>query len=377
MTQTKTRRPRRTYTDEFKNQLVQLYLNGKRKCDIVREYDISSSLLDKWIKQSTSTGSFKEKDNRSEEEQELIQLRKKVKQLEMENDIFKASRADLRTKINVIKHNTHKYSVSAMCKVLNVSRSTYYYESKPKKDETQLVTDIIEIFRRSRNNYGTRKIKQELKKMGQQVSRRRIGRIMKQEGLVSNYTVAQFKPHVAKYNEDKIENIVDRNFDKQPHLNVVVSDLTYVRVGNRWHYLCVLVDLFNREIIGYSSGPNKDAALVKRAFSTVQTNLSQIKIFHTDRGNEFKNQVIDEILDAFNIERSLSTKGCPYDNAVAEATYKVIKTEFVNSQIFETQEQLGYEFDDYVNWYNNHRIHSSLGYLSPVEYRQNTLKKVV
>ena len=104
MTQTKTRRPRRTYTDEFKNQLVQLYLNGKRKCDIVREYEVSSSLLDKqgphpsrregiylcWdkIKQSDSTGSFKEKDNRTEEELELIQLRKQVKQLEMENDIL-------------------------------------------------------------------------------------------------------------------------------------------------------------------------------------------------------------------------------------------------------------------------------------------------
>ena len=86
---------------------------------------------------------------------------------------------------------------------------------------------------------------------------------------------------------------------------MVVSDLTYVRVGNRWHYLCVLVDLFNREIIGYSSGPNKGAALVKKAFSTVKVNLNQIKIFHTDRGNEFKNQVIDEILEAFNIERSL------------------------------------------------------------------------
>ena len=83
MTQTKTRRPRRTYTDEFKNQLVQFYLNGKHK------YDLLSSLIDKWIKQSTSTSSFKEKDNRSEEEQELIQLRKKVKQLEMENDILK------------------------------------------------------------------------------------------------------------------------------------------------------------------------------------------------------------------------------------------------------------------------------------------------
>lgn len=89
MTKNKTCRPRRTYSDEFKNQLVQLYLKGKRKCDIVREYDISSSLLDNWIKRATTTGSFKEKDNRTEEENELILLRKKIKQLEMENDILK------------------------------------------------------------------------------------------------------------------------------------------------------------------------------------------------------------------------------------------------------------------------------------------------
>ena len=84
-----TRRPRRTYTDEFKNQLVQLYLNGKRKYDIIREYDIASSLLGKWIKQAQTTGSFKEKDNRSDLEKELIELRKRNKQLEMENDILK------------------------------------------------------------------------------------------------------------------------------------------------------------------------------------------------------------------------------------------------------------------------------------------------
>lgn len=83
------RRQRRTYTEKFKEQLVQLYLNGKRKCDIIREYDIASSLLDKWIKQSQTTGSFKEKDNRSDLENELIELRKRNKQLEMENDILK------------------------------------------------------------------------------------------------------------------------------------------------------------------------------------------------------------------------------------------------------------------------------------------------
>ena len=83
------KRPRRTYTDEFKNQIVQLYKNGKRKCEILREYELSSSLLDKWIRQANTTGSFKEKDNRTPEEKELIQLRKRNKQLEMENDILK------------------------------------------------------------------------------------------------------------------------------------------------------------------------------------------------------------------------------------------------------------------------------------------------
>jgi len=264
-----------------------------------------------------------------------------------------------------------------MCAVLNISRATYYYETKEKPDESSLINSIKEIFRVSRNNYGTRKIKRELAKDGIIVSRRRIGRIMKEQGLVSNYTVAQFKPHVAKCNEDKIQNVVDRKFNNQPQHNVVVSDLTYVRVGMSWNYICLLIDLFNREIIGYSAGRNKDAKLVIQAFSKVETNLQNINIFHTDRGNEFKNKLIDETLEAFHIERSLSMKGCPYDNAVAEATYKIIKTEFVRNRSFASLEELQVELADYVNWFNNHRIHSSLNYLTPREFKENTLKKVV
>ena len=89
MSEKKQPRPRRTFNDEFKNQLVQLYRSGKRKSDIVREYDIASSLLDKWIPQAENTGSFKEKNNRTPEQQELIELRKKNQQLKMENDILK------------------------------------------------------------------------------------------------------------------------------------------------------------------------------------------------------------------------------------------------------------------------------------------------
>ena len=241
MTEQKQRRKPRKYTDEFKQQLVELYRSSKRRCDICREYDIATSLFDKWVKQASNSGSFHEKDNRTPEQEELIRLRK----------------------------------------------------------------------------------------------------------------------------------------ENQPYHNVVVSDLTYVRVGNHWNYICILIDLFNREIVGYSAGEHKTAQLVKQAFRKVEGNLSEIHIFHTDRGNEFKNETIEELLETFHIERSLNHKGCPYDNAVAEATFKVIKTEFVWNETFHTLEELKIKLWDYVNWYNHHRIHSSLGYQTPVQYRENNLKKFV
>lgn len=264
-----------------------------------------------------------------------------------------------------------------MCKVLQIPRSTYYYESKAKDSTDEITPKVIDIFKASRNNYGTRKIKVELKKAGYIVSRRKIGRIMKQNALVSNYTVAQYKPHVDKCNESKITNELNREFDTDEPYAAVVSDLTYVRVNKRWNYVCFLVDLFNREIIGYSAGPNKDASLVYRTFARVKTRLDDITLFHTDRGNEFKNKIIDEVLDTFKIKRSLSMKGCPYDNAVAEATFKIFKTEFANNYHFESLEQLEIMLADYVNWFNNIRIHSTLGYLSPKEYKLHNLKKTV
>lgn len=104
-----------------------------------------------------------------------------------------------------------------MCRVLKFPRSTYYYEAKQKSNESELVQIIKDIFKASRNNYGTRKIKKELAKKDLKISRRRIGRIMKQEGLVSSYTVAQFKPHKTKCNEEKVANLVERKFDNRKH----------------------------------------------------------------------------------------------------------------------------------------------------------------
>lgn len=264
-----------------------------------------------------------------------------------------------------------------MCNVLQLPRSTYYYEAKERVSEDDVTSSIIEIFQNSRQNYGTRKIKVELTKLGHQVSRRRIGRVMKEQGLVSTYTVAQFKPHVKACNESSQRNELNREFHQEEELSVVVSDLTYVRVNQKWNYICVFVDLFNREIIGFSTGLNKDAPLVYRAFSSIDRDLRKIEYFHTDRGSEFKNKLMDEALETFKIKRSLSMKGCPYDNAVAEATFKIVKTEFVRGKHFTSLEELDREFRDYVHWFNHIRIHGTLGYVSPKEFTLGHLKKTV
>ncbi|SFL82714.1 Integrase core domain-containing protein [Salibacterium qingdaonense] len=189
----------------------------------------------------------------------------------------------------MIRNNRHKYSVSAMCDVLQIPRSTYYYEAQIRDDQDEeLAARIVEIFKNSRNIYGQRKIKKELEKLGWTVSRRRIGRIMKEQGLVSKYTVAPYKPTRMPSNESEVGNTLNRAFNQDQELKVIGSDLTYVRVQQKWHYICVLVDLYNREIIGYSAGPHKSAALVQRVFASVKYNLHRLEVFHTDRGSEFK-----------------------------------------------------------------------------------------
>ena len=273
----------------------------------------------------------------------------------------------------MIRRNAHKYGISAQCRTLGISRGSYYYDVKPSRDETPLEEAVQRVFEENRSLYGSRKLKKVLHRKGITMSRRKICRIMKHRGLESAYTRLKYNIHSKRTNESAAPNLLERQFSGRALLAAVVSDLTYVRVGSKWHYICVLLDLHNREIIGYRVGSRKDATLVYRAFASVQANLALIQMFHSDRGNEFDNMLIDGVLDTFGINRSLSLKGCPYDNAVAEAAFKLIKTEFINRRFFYTKEQLELELMDYIHWFNNIRIHGTLGYISPIEFKKDTL----
>ena len=275
--------------------------------------------------------------------------------------------------MTVIAANADRYPVSAQCEILGVPRSTYYQlrshpETPPAPDPIE--PDVLAAHAESRGRYGSRKVKASLERRGISASRRRIARIMRENGLSSAYGRKRFKVHPGKPNEAELPNLVAREFDGRAPRTHVCSDLTYVRAGGSWCYVRLLVDLYNREIVGHSAGPRKDARLVKSAFATLSFPISDIEVFHTDRGSEFDNAEIDLMLEAFGIERSLSAKGCPYDNAVDESTNRILKAELVHRETFGTTRELRAKLSDYVHWYNNFRIHSTLGYMSPVEFRE-------
>ncbi|WP_070128017.1 IS3 family transposase [Bacillus mycoides] len=140
----------------------------------------------------------------------------------------------------MIRNNAHKYSISAMCAILTIPKSTYYYYANLnrkralEKEEKELSKEIPLIFKKSRNKYGTRKTKKELAKLvhPKPISRHRIGRFMNQFGLVSNYTVAQYKPHHSMYNESSVKNELQRQFNQENRPNV----LTYYQLINTYSF---------------------------------------------------------------------------------------------------------------------------------------------
>ena len=195
--------------------------------------------------------------------------------------------------MTVIAANAGRYPVSAQCRILGVPRSTYYHmlanpPAPPAPDPIE--PDVLGAFGASRGGYGARRLKVALARSGITASRRRICRILRQNGLSSAYSgrgPGASRPAAPP----DAANVLGRGFDGHRPRTHVAADLTYVRAGSRWCYVCLLVDLYNREIVGCSCGRRKDASLVKAAFSNVEFPLTGIEVFHSDRGAEWSTSI--------------------------------------------------------------------------------------
>ncbi|WP_144366101.1 IS3 family transposase, partial [Snodgrassella communis] len=169
-----------------------------------------------------------------------------------------------------------------------------YYQCKTTKRQliAHYADKILTIFKRSYQSYGTRRIRFALQQAGISVSRRYIARVMKSLSLVSKYTIKRYRGYQTASNSAATANRLQRQFDVGTKQQIVVADLIYIRVNHCWNYLCVLLNLSNRQIAGYHVGKRKTADLVMCALSQIKQPLSSLHLFHSDRGKEFDKQLL-------------------------------------------------------------------------------------
>ena len=265
-----------------------------------------------------------------------------------------------------------------MCRVLGVSKSGYYswLKREPSLRETEnqnLMTQIRSIHLKSKRTYGSPRITNELKGRSVHVSRPRVARLMRKAGIRA-VTKRRFVATTdSKHNYQVAANLLNRNFNTSRPGEVWVSDITYIRTREGWLYLTIILDLFDRKVIGWSTSKTlkaRDTVIPAWRMAAMSRPIHEKLIFHSDRGvqyacNEFKNHLSAKSM----VLQSMSRKGDCWDNAVAESFFKTIKTEWIYRHKYTTRKQAELSVFEYIEtWYNTQRRHSSLNYLSPVEF---------
>jgi putative transposase len=275
-----------------------------------------------------------------------------------------------------IRQQSDEFSIHSMCRFMNVSRSAYYgwLQRKPtSRDQidSQLIPVIQSLFAKSRATYGTRRIRQSLEKQNLSVGRRRLGRLMRSAGLVCK-TKRKFKVTTnSKHNLPVADNLLDRNFTVQQVNQAYVGDITYIRTQEGWLYLAVVIDLYSRQVVGWSMAEHMRASLVNDALLMAIWKRKPPKglLWHSDRGSQYAATSHRKLLKHFGIQQSMSRKGNCWDNAVAESFFHTLKTELIYHQTFRNRDEAKQAVFEYIEvFYNRERLHSANGYLSPVDY---------
>ncbi len=277
------------------------------------------------------------------------------------------------------------YGVEKMARVLSVSRSGYYAwmdrpESARMCQKVELTEQIREIQRKMHHRYGTPRVTRELARRGRSVGHNRVARILREKGLGAR-PKRRFRVTTKSAQEPVVaENKLDRHFSASAVNQKWVSDITYVATAEGWLYLCVIVDLYARRVVGWSMGTSLATELVTAAFmmAVMQRRPPRGLMFHSDRGTQYASRSFRKGLTRHGMLQSMSRKGECWDNACAETFFKTLKTELIGQRIYRTREEAKASIFEYIEvFYNRVRLHSYLGYTTPAEYEQDSLSQSV
>lgn len=263
-----------------------------------------------------------------------------------------------------------------MCEVFGASPSAYYeWERQQQSDHArrdgELLAAIRRLFGEFHGRYGAPRIQGELAKEGMRISRKRVARLMRENGLRAKGRRKYKHTTDSNHKLPVAPNLLKQNFHADQPDTVWVSDITYIWTLEGWMYLAVIIDLFSRKVVGWTLADRMTASLVCDALDAA-VRLRRPKpglIFHSDRGSQYASKTFRRRLWRYRMRQSMSAKGNCYDNAVAESFFATLKKELVRDEPFETRTRARGEVFEYIEvFYNRKRAHSLLAYESPTSF---------
>lgn len=268
------------------------------------------------------------------------------------------------------------FSVKQLCQVMGVSRSGFYawkreQPSERTAEDARLAVEIRKVHDGSRQTYGVRRVARELQCQGRKIGLRRVRKLMRGHGLMPRCKRRFRATTDSRHAHPVADNLLARQFEVAAPNQVWVGDITYVPTDEGWLYLATLVDLFSRRIVGWAMSERIDRQLTLTALDrAVRTRRPPPGlVHHTDRGSQYACSDYRDALAGQAMACSMSRKGDCWDNAVAESTFATIKAELVHWERYRTRQQARDSISQYLDdFYNLIRRHSSLDYLSPVEF---------
>jgi transposase InsO family protein len=277
-----------------------------------------------------------------------------------------------------------EYSIKFICKTFKVSRSRYYEwlkgnESKRQKENRALSVEIKAIYNETHQTYGAIRIHKELTEKGKLCGKNRVARLMKIENIQSIHKT-KFRACTtnSKHNLTVADNVINQDFTATAPNQKWGADITYIKTGEGFLYLAIILDFFSRKIVGWAASDNINADLCCSALkmALIRRRPPKELIHHSDRGVQYASSDYRQILIKNKFSQSMSRKGNCYDNAMVESFMHTLKVERVNRRVYFNNLSAQIDVADYIeNFYNSKRRHSSIDYLSPVNYEAK-LKKV-
>jgi len=317
----------------------------------------------------------------SSEQDELRKLKKELETVKMERDILKKAIGHLLqrrlVRYMIIQELESMYSVAKMARFLGGTRQSYWRwknrqpTCREMEDEV-LKAHILKEFNDSKKRYGYRRITQRLIKREIRVCKHRVARLMDEMSLRARAR-RKFKVTTNSHHKKPVaSDLINRNFTADRPDQKYVSDITYVRTREGWLYLCVVLDLFSKMVVGWSAGRRMKAGLVVKAIKMAAgKRILNGCVFHSDRGSQYCSKEVVITLRRYGMRQSVGRTGCCYDNAAAESFFHTLKVEGTFGKPFKSMHSATlYIFEFIEVFYNRIRMHSGLNYYSPAEFEQ-------